>query len=59
MTRDQQLEAVWRATHRDFKGTHEGERTIMVYRAGTCLVRLTDLTEQEITDRLPKKRDGR
>lgn len=59
MTREQRIEAVWRNTHRDFKGTYEGERTIMVYRNGTCLVRLSDLSDQEIADRLPKKREGR
>jgi len=58
MTREQQLNTIWRTTHRDFKGTFNGERTIMVYRNSSCLVRLEDLTEREIADRLPKRKEG-
>ena len=51
--RDRKLAAVWKATHRDFKGKLNGERSIMVYRNGTCLVLLKDLTDAEIEDKLP------
>ncbi|CAM5767138.1 hypothetical protein [Bosea minatitlanensis] len=56
MDRKKQLDAVWAATHRDYKGRIEGRRTIMVNRRGTCLVYLEDLTDQEIAERLPKDR---
>lgn len=50
------LRAIWAATHRDFKGSFAGERTIMLMRnGGTTLVRLHDLTDDEIAARLPKK----
>lgn len=52
--RAQKLERVWRAAHRDFKGSIDGVRTITVYRQGSCLVALTDLTDAEIADKLPK-----
>jgi hypothetical protein len=48
------LKAVWRNTHRDFRGVSNGVKTIMVYRQGTCLVALADLTDEEIQARLPK-----
>ena len=54
MTREQKLKLVWRKTHRDYKGTLNGERSIMVYRQGTCLVLLKDLTDEEIEARLPR-----
>lgn len=59
MTREQKLAAIWRTTHRDFKGTlPDGTKTILVYRNGTTLVGLNNLTDAEIEDRLPKqKRD--
>ena len=54
MTREQKLKLVWKHTHRDYKGKLNGERTIMVYRQGTCLVRLADLTDDEIEERIPR-----
>jgi hypothetical protein len=54
MTREQELKAVWRNTHKDFRGVSNGVKTIMVYRQGTCLVALADLTDEEIKARLPK-----
>lgn len=54
---DPRLRAVWNATHRDFKGIMNGERTIMIYRNGTMLVPLTDLTDAEIETRTPKERN--
>lgn len=56
--REQQLKAVWSNTHSDFRGTVDGVKTIMVYRNGSCLVALEDLTEAEIKGRLPKKRES-
>lgn len=51
--RDKKLDAVWKHTHRDYKGKLNGERSIMVYRNGTCLVLLKDLTDAEIEGKLP------
>lgn len=54
MTREQKLKLVWKHTHRDYKGMLEGQRSIMVYRQGTCLVLLKDLTDAEIEERIPR-----
>ncbi|KEP68823.1 hypothetical protein DL1_08585 [Thioclava dalianensis] len=54
LARQRKLDAVYRHTHSDYKGEINGVRTIMVYRNGTTLVALDDLTDQEINDRLPK-----
>jgi len=32
----------------------EGQRSIMVYRQGTCLVLLKDLTDAEMDERIPR-----
>ncbi|WP_011578614.1 MULTISPECIES: DUF1419 domain-containing protein [Chelativorans] len=62
MTREEKLEAIWTATHADFKGNagdvnpdawapeHRGKRTILVNAGaqGTVLKRLEDLSEEEI-----------
>lgn len=53
MTREQKLKLVWKNTHKDFRGTYDGVKSIMVFRNGTCLVNLSDLTDKEINDRLP------
>lgn len=67
MTREEKLEAIWSATHADFRGIageanpdawppeHHGKRTILVYTAGqgTTLKLLEDLTDQEINSRMP------
>jgi hypothetical protein len=50
-----ELEQVWKATHRDYKGRDaNGVRSIMVFRNGSVIVPLYDLTDKEIADRLPK-----
>lgn len=54
MNRQQQLDLIYRKTHSDFKGIIDGRKTMLVYRNGTCLVYLDDLTDKEIADRLPK-----
>jgi hypothetical protein len=55
MDRKKQLAAVWRNTHRDFKGKINGVRGILVLReGGTHSVPLDDLTDAEIASRLPK-----
>lgn len=54
MTRDQKLRAIWKNKHRDFKGTMDGVKTILVYRNGTTLVPLDDLTDAEIERLMPK-----
>jgi hypothetical protein len=57
LTRKQKLALIWKRTHRDFKGRMDGVRTIMVYRNGTCLVALDDLTDEEIESKLPKVKE--
>jgi hypothetical protein len=55
-TRDQKLAVIWRSTHADFKGRIDGERHILVLReGGTHSVPLTDLTDEEIEYKLPKR----
>lgn len=55
VTRAEKLAAIWKDTHADFRGHLEGQRSIMVYRNGTCLVLLNDLTDAEIADKLPAR----
>lgn len=58
MNRKQALAKIWRDTHRDYKGVMpDGVRTIMIYRNGTCLVALDDLTDAEICSRVPEYTD--
>lgn len=48
-----QYDMIWRATHRDYKGLDaDGLRSIMVYRNGTTIVALEDLTNAEFNDAL-------
>lgn len=50
------LEKLWYQTHSDFRLTLNGQRCVLVCRKGmTQPVALTDLTEQEVADRLPKR----
>ena len=67
MTREEKLEAIWFATHADFKGVagaanpgvwpveHHGKRTILVNAVGqgTVLKLLEDLSDEEIDTRMP------
>lgn len=67
MTREEKLEAIWSATHADFKGIageanpdawpveHHGKRTILVNAGGqgTVLKLLEDLCDEEIDNRMP------
>ena len=67
VTREEKLEAIWSATHADFKGIageanpdawppeHHGKRTILVYTVGqgTTIKLLEDLTDEEIDSRMP------
>lgn len=47
------LDKVWRKTHRDYRGTIDGIRHILVLRnGGTCSVPLSHLTDAEIADRI-------
>jgi hypothetical protein len=52
MTKAKQLALIWKHTHRDFRGKFNGERTILVFREGTCSVPLSTLTDAEIADKL-------
>jgi len=66
MTREEKLEAIWSATHADFKGIageadpgawppeHHGKRTILVNAGalGTVLKLLEDLSDEEIDSRM-------
>ncbi|MER8523634.1 DUF1419 domain-containing protein [Mesorhizobium sp. M1076] len=67
MTRAEKLEAIWNATHPDFKGIageidpaawpaeHHGKRTVLVDGGpdGTILKLLEDLSDDEIDSRMP------
>lgn len=53
--READLKAVWRTTHKDFKGVVGGVKSILIYRNGTTLCPLDELTAEEIHARLPKK----
>lgn len=51
--RTNKLDAVWRNTHRDYKGTIDGVRMVMILRDGaTVLAALDNLTDAEIEVRL-------
>lgn len=52
LSKQQKLALIYKHTHRDFKGEIEGEPTILVFRNGTCLIRLADMTDAEIEDRV-------
>lgn len=54
LTREQKLKLVWKNTHKDYRGKIDGRKTVMVYRNGTTLVFLDDLTDAEINDKLPR-----
>lgn len=70
MTREEKLEAIWSATHPDFKGIadqtnpeawppeHRGKRTILTYVVGqgTVLTLLENLSDEEIAIRMPATR---
>ncbi|MEX1841155.1 hypothetical protein KMW40_12090 [Enterobacter cloacae] len=45
------LEAIWKHTHRDYKGERDGVRSILVCRNGTISVPLECLTDKEIEQR--------
>lgn len=49
--RQRKLDAIWRGTHRDYKSSTNGVRSIMVCRGATCLVPLSGLTDKEINQR--------
>ncbi|HBC0585279.1 TPA: hypothetical protein I3599_000532 [Enterobacter cloacae] len=49
--RQRKLEAIWKHTHRDYKGETDGIRSILVCRNGTISVPLENLTEAEIEQR--------
>lgn len=57
MNREQAENMVYRLTHKDFKGRYNGERSIMVCgpAGGSMLCALTDLTDEQIVQRLPKQ----
>ncbi len=49
------LEQIWTRTHPDFKGYLGNKRSILVYRRGTTIVPLDELTDEEILNNLPKE----
>ncbi len=49
--RQRKLEAIWKHTHRDYKGESDGVRSILVCRNGTISVPLEGLTDKEIEQR--------
>ena len=55
MTRDEKLKKVWSNMPRDYKGTTNGVKTVMIFRNGSTLVPLDALTGAEIAQHLPAK----
>jgi hypothetical protein len=54
MTKDKQLALIYRHTHRDYRGTINGEKSIMTLRnGGSTIVPLSALTDDEIAGALP------
>ena len=55
MTREQKLKLIWTGMHRDFKGTFEGVKRIlvMVPGQGTTAVPLDSLTDAQIDEQMP------
>jgi hypothetical protein len=49
--KQRRLEAIWKHTHRDYKGESDGVRTILVCRNGTTSVPLESLSDAEIEQR--------
>jgi hypothetical protein len=52
------LEALlWKNTHKDFRGSIDGVKNVLVNRGaeGTCLVSLDALTDQELLSKIPKR----
>lgn len=49
--RQWKLEAIWKHTHRDYKGESDGVRSILVCRNGTISIPLEGLTDKEIEQR--------
>lgn len=45
------LDAIWKHTHRDYKGECDGVRSILICRNGTTSVPLENLTDSEIEQR--------
>jgi len=53
LTTKEALRIIWRHTHRDFRGTITGTKTVLTLReGGTTLVDLASLTDAEIADKL-------
>jgi hypothetical protein len=47
---------LWKNTHRDFRGSIDGEKNVLVLRPeGTCLVSISSLTDEELLDKMPKR----
>lgn len=63
LTKAQKLALIYRHTHKDFKGNRpDFGKSVLVFRDGTCLVPLDQLTDEEIADKLPgalKKEEAR
>jgi chorismate mutase len=52
------LEALlWKNTHKDFRGSIDGAKNVLINRGGegTCLVPLDALTDEELLGKLPKR----
>ena len=48
MDRATRLKYVWSRTPKDYRGTTDGVKEVMIYRNGTKIVPLNDLTDDEI-----------
>lgn len=54
LTKEQKLALIWRHTHKDYKGNTPGlGKTVLVFRQGTCLAPLDQLTDDEVGGFMP------
>jgi hypothetical protein len=56
-TRKKLESLLWKNTHKDFRGSIDGVKNVLVNRGseGTCLVPLSALTEEELLGKIPKR----
>jgi hypothetical protein len=56
-TRKKLESLLWKYTHKDFRGSIDGVKNVLVNRGreGTCLVPLSVLTDDELLGKIPKR----
>ena len=53
VSREMALKLIYRHTHKDYKGSVEGMKTILTSRGTTTLVNIDSLTDVEVMEKLP------